>query len=87
MLMEVEQCGRGDVISFINNGRGFAIHKPGKTGTLMNTYTRGGLHWTADLPTKFSLHSYRHILQGNCTTILSTLSLELLQATIEPLWV
>ena len=29
MLTEVEQCGRGDVISFINNGRGFAIHKPG----------------------------------------------------------
>jgi len=28
MLTEVEQCGRGDVISFINNGRGFAIHKP-----------------------------------------------------------
>ncbi|CAB9515455.1 stress transcription factor B-2a [Seminavis robusta] len=28
MLMEVEQCGRVDVISFINNGRGFAIHKP-----------------------------------------------------------
>ena len=29
MLMEVESCGRGDVISFINDGRGFAIHKPG----------------------------------------------------------
>ena len=29
MLMEVESCGRGDVISFINDGRGFVIHKPG----------------------------------------------------------
>jgi len=29
MLTEVEQCGRGDIISFINGGRGFAIHKPG----------------------------------------------------------
>jgi len=28
MLTEVENCGRADVISFINNGTGFAIHKP-----------------------------------------------------------
>jgi hypothetical protein len=28
MLREVETAGQTDVISFINNGRGFAIHKP-----------------------------------------------------------
>ena len=28
LLLEVEKAGQGDIISFINNGRGFAIHKP-----------------------------------------------------------
>lgn len=28
MLLEVEKAGQSDIISFINNGRGFAIHKP-----------------------------------------------------------
>lgn len=28
LLQEVEKAGQGDIISFINNGRGFAIHKP-----------------------------------------------------------
>ena len=30
LLLEVEAAGRGDVISFVANGRAFAIHKPDK---------------------------------------------------------
>lgn len=40
MLVEVEQCGRGDVISFINSGRGFAIHKPGKHKDAVSSFRR-----------------------------------------------
>ena len=49
LLMEVENCGRDDVISFVNGGRGFAIHKPGKcSGRLSCKVSAGALLLTND---------------------------------------
>ena len=83
LLLEVEAAGRSDVISFVADGRAFAIHKPDKlirVSDMLTPVAGSNLRY-------YGRSHYFSYFSGYRPSLLSPKPSQFVQASVESLWV